>query len=66
MYTFLTADLIITDITYRDIVDFREKVVTKKDRVAIIDAVTTKIITTGIIISFKIRSIGFIIKLAIS
>jgi hypothetical protein len=66
MYTSLTADLIIIGIIYRDMVDFRKKAATKENRVAIIDIVTTKITATGIVISSKIRSIGFIIKLAIN
>jgi hypothetical protein len=61
----LTADLIIISIIYRDIVDFRKKVATKEDKVTTIDMATIRIIITSIAISFKIRSIRFIIRLAI-
>jgi hypothetical protein len=65
MYTFLIADLTTTGITYKNIVDSRKEAATKEDRVATIDIITTKIIATSIAISSKIRSIRFIIRLAI-
>jgi hypothetical protein len=46
-------------------VDSREEAATKEDRVATIDAVTIRITATSIVISSKIKSIGFIIRLAI-
>jgi hypothetical protein len=65
MYTFLTVDLIITSITYKDVVDFGEEAAIKENRVAIMDIVTTRITVTGIVISSKIKSIGFVIRLAV-
>jgi hypothetical protein len=66
MYTFLTADLTTTSITYKDMIDSRKKVATKEDRAATIDAITTRITTTSTAISSKIRSTRFIIRLAIN
>jgi hypothetical protein len=65
MYTFLTANLTTTSITREDIIDFRKEAAIKKDRVATIDIVTTRIMVIGIIISSKIKSTRFIIRLAI-
>jgi hypothetical protein len=65
MYTFLTANLTTTSITYGNIVNSRKKAATKKDRVATIDIVTTRITATNIAISSKIRNTRFIIRLAI-
>jgi hypothetical protein len=61
----LTADLTITNITYKDAVDFREEAATKENRAATIDTVTTRITVISIVISSKIRSIGFIIRLVV-
>jgi hypothetical protein len=47
-------------------VDSKKKIATKKDKVATIDIVITKITATSIIISSKIRNIRFIIRLAIN
>jgi hypothetical protein len=48
------------------VVDSRKEAATKKNKIAIIDIVTTKTTATSIIISSKIRSIRFIIKLVIN
>jgi hypothetical protein len=47
-------------------VDSGEKAATKEDRVATIDTITIGITATSIVISSKIKNIGFIIRLAIS